>query len=99
MSVFLMPATAEAEEYLHEIVDVMVDECGISRAEAVARVNDAWGDLSFSEWPDLIGHELPEHWAYGFCYGDVRYWDPTADRSEWVLREPPPAGAPCWTVR
>ena len=99
MSEFSIPATLEAREYLHDIMKDMTELFGISYREAVARINYEWRHLSFNEWPDLISHELPEHWAYRLYYGEVAYWDSSADRSKWVAREMPPRDSRYWTIR
>jgi hypothetical protein len=64
-SEFMMPTSPEALESLHDITDVLVRHYGMSRAEAVARVNQAWGNLDLASGPDLLGHEDPQHWARG----------------------------------
>ncbi|WP_285733197.1 hypothetical protein [Kitasatospora phosalacinea] len=91
MSGFLLEMTAVLESF------------GISRAEAVARMNRSWGRSEFEPYPDLMCHETPEHWAYGMYYDDgssatVPYWDPDADRSAWTVVPPPPDGDPAWTL-
>ncbi|MBU7596732.1 hypothetical protein JGS22_003525 [Streptomyces sp. P38-E01] len=99
MSEFIMPAGEEAHEILLDIAEEMVTIFHISRAEAVARINQAWGTQSFDEEPILLGHELPEHWAYAIYYvGDVPYWEAAADRSQWQVKEPPPSNSPMWTI-
>lgn len=99
MSEFMMPAAPEAREFLREIADEMVERFGVPRAEAVARINQAWGHDNFEEWPDLIGHEDPEHWAYGLYYvGNVPYWEPDAGSSEWTVKPAPPRDSPVWTL-
>jgi hypothetical protein len=64
-SEFMMPTSPESLESLRDITDVLVGRFGLSRAEAVARVNRAWGDQDLASGPDLLGHEDPEHWARG----------------------------------
>lgn len=96
---YLMRAVPEAEEYLDEIVDDMVNRFGIPPAEAVARVNRHWDGKTFDSEDDLIFHEMPEFWADLLYYGDgVPYWDPEADRSTWQPTPPPPTGSPAWTL-
>ena len=70
----------------------------MDRAEAVARVNAHWAGTSFDPYPDLVCHETSEYWAYGIVYGDVPFWSPTADRSQWQPRPAPPADSPAWTL-
>lgn len=86
-------------KYFRDIADVMVERIGISRAEAVARINKAYGGADIEPYPDIMCHELPEYWAYGLYYaGNVPYWEPDADPSGWEVREAPPKGGPEWTL-
>ncbi|MPY63218.1 hypothetical protein [Streptomyces spongiae] len=98
MSEFSMPTIPESEECLREIAEEMMELFGIPYREAVARINYEWRHLSFEKWPDLIGHELPEHWAYRLYYGEVPYWDAHADRSKWVAHQAPPNDLQYWTI-
>ncbi|MFC8722380.1 hypothetical protein [Kitasatospora sp. NPDC057198] len=91
MTVFLLEMTAILESF------------GISRAEAVARMNYSWGKHRFAPYPDLMCHDAPEHWAHGMYYDDgsaatVAYWEPDADRSTWAVVPAPPDGDPAWTL-
>jgi len=63
VSEFRMPVSAETLDTLREIVDELVGRFGMTRADGVARVNQAWGDLDLATGPDLLGHEDPEYWA------------------------------------
>jgi len=98
MKEFVMRADEEMTDFFSQIADEMQQLFAISRAEAVARLNHAWGDIEFDPYPDIVCHELPEHWAYGFYYGDVPYWDENADRSQWRPTPAPPADSPAWTL-
>ncbi|WP_237330251.1 hypothetical protein [Streptomyces sp. BA2] len=69
-SAFLMPLDDGMLEYFREIVDEAVTRFGVSRAEAVARVNERYGELEISPYPDLMCHELPEYWVYGLYEDD-----------------------------
>ncbi|MFI1522908.1 hypothetical protein [Kitasatospora cineracea] len=98
-----LDADREMLEFLGEIVEVLVS-FGASRAEAVARLNHAWGHLEFDPYPDLVCHEEPAFWAHRMYYDDgrndgttVAYWDPDADRGAWTVNPPPPDGDPAWT--
>lgn len=99
MTEFVMRADAKMMEFFSRIADEMQQRFSISHAEAVARLNEAWGGLDFEPYPDLVCHETPEHWAYQLYYGDVAYWDADADRSSWQPTPPPPADSPAWTIR
>lgn len=98
-SEFLMALDAAMLEVLREISAEMQNRFGISKAEAVARLNEAWGHVTFDPYPDIICHELPEHWAYRMYYKDnVPYWRDDADSSTWQIQELPPADSPSWTI-
>lgn len=88
-------------EFLLEMTQVM-QSFGCSRAEAVARINDAWGDLKPDDeyHYDLYFHEEPEFWAHILYYeGDVPYWEENVDRSTWKVKPAPPRDSACWTVK
>ncbi|WP_354643002.1 hypothetical protein [Kitasatospora camelliae] len=104
MSEFLMEADEGMLGFFSAIADVL-QSFGISRAEAVARVNHAWGDQKFDPYPDLMCHEDAEYWAHGLYYTDgsndgtvVAYWEEYPDRSTWRITPPPPADSPAWTL-
>ncbi|MFD4477414.1 hypothetical protein ACFWPU_15060 [Streptomyces sp. NPDC058471] len=105
-SAFVMRLDDGMLEYFGEIVDAAVTRFGISRAEAVARVNERYGHLEISPYQDLMGHEMPEFWAYGLYYKpDAQGRRPTGDEeSDAVIdftaleRWPaPPPDSPAWT--
>ncbi|MDT0266884.1 hypothetical protein RM844_11335 [Streptomyces sp. DSM 44915] len=99
MADFLMaPDDPGMQRYFGKIADFMVSEFGISRAEAVARINEAYKDITFQPYPDIMCHELPEFWGWGLYYGDVPYWDEHADRSQWRVRPAPPRDSVSWTL-
>ena len=80
-----MQTSSHAREFIGRIVDQMVDRFGISRDEAVARVNDAWGHLDHIGDDDLIFHETAEYWARTIYYGKDSHW--------WLGGEGPSAGS------
>lgn len=99
MSEFLMVTAESTASLLADIVAELVAQFGISRAEAVARVNQQWKGQDLSAEDDIILHEDAAHWATFIYFGGVvRDWRPGADRSSWPVREPPPPGSDCWTV-
>lgn len=64
----------DAEEFCEELVEEFVRLFGISRAEAVGRVDQAWKDDDF-EPEDLRLHETPEYWANTIYFGhDSQWW-------------------------
>ncbi|WP_328495897.1 hypothetical protein OHS59_26580 [Streptomyces sp. NBC_00414] len=94
--------------YFREIVDEMVGRFGISRAEAVARLNHRYGGTEIAPYPDLMCHEFPEFWAYGpYYYPDDAGRLPTGDASADAgidvtrlrIRPRPPEDSPAWTLK
>ncbi|QKW22957.1 hypothetical protein HUT16_31225 [Kitasatospora sp. NA04385] len=104
MGEFRIDADREMLEFFSAVADV-IQGFGVSRAEAVARVNRAWGGRKIEPYPDLMCHEEPEYWAYGMYYRNPEkpcatfpYWDLDADTGGWTVNPPPPAGDPAWTL-
>ncbi|MFH9062189.1 hypothetical protein ACH4GM_13345 [Streptomyces coeruleorubidus] len=105
---FVLPLDDEMLAYFREMTDVLVEHIGISRAEAVARINAAYGTRQWVALDlQLMGHELPEYWAYAVYYApDSRHrlpiGDPTADAdidfSTHPVRPAPPKDSPFWTL-
>ncbi|MFI7012674.1 hypothetical protein [Streptomyces sp. NPDC050164] len=104
---FVLPLDEEMLAYFREMADVLVERIGISRAEAVARINALYGTRESAAWGvELMGHEPPEYWAYGTYYPDHRHrlpvGDPLADAdidfSTLPVRPAPPKDSPFWTL-
>lgn len=106
---FLIPLDEEMLEYFREMVDVLVEHCGIARAEAVARINERYGQKEMSVLEqNLMTHEFPEFWAYGAYYlPDDQYRLPTGDAhadaeidfAQLPIRPLPPRDSPAWTIK
>ncbi|MEV0170921.1 hypothetical protein AB0I00_07315 [Streptomyces sp. NPDC050803] len=79
---FLLDLDAGMLDYFREIATVMVERFGISRAEAVARINDNYAGVNIGPYPDLMCHETPEYWARDLRYGPP----PPPDSPAWTLR-------------
>lgn len=97
MKRYLMKTSPETLELLEDTADEMVSQCGISRAEAVARINRHWEGLDLSGPNDLILHEDETYWALAIYYEEVPDWQANADRANWRSRPTPPAGSVYWT--
>ncbi|MFF5520727.1 hypothetical protein [Streptomyces coeruleorubidus] len=92
-------------DYFRDMANEMVSRFGISRSEAVARINERYQSAEISPYPDLMCHELPEYWAYGLYYypdeagrlptGD----DDSIDLSALKVRPAPEPGTPVWTIK
>jgi hypothetical protein len=64
----------KAAEFIDEIITKMLLLFPITRAEAVGRVNDNWGHLSYIGDSDIIFHETAEYWAKTIYYGKDSHW-------------------------
>ncbi|MEU1300770.1 hypothetical protein [Streptomyces shenzhenensis] len=104
---FVMDLDEGMTEYFREIANEMVSRFGISRAEAVARINERYHDAEISTYPDLMCHEFPEFWAYGpYYYPDASGRLPTGDEDDDAgfdfsalrVRPAPPKGSRFWTL-
>lgn len=105
---FLMRLDAGMLEYFREMASEMVGRFGISRAEAVARINERYQGLEIEPYPDLMCHEFPEFWAHGVYYypdergrlptGDV-HADAVIDFTRLRVRPLPPQDSSVWTLR
>ncbi|MFD4477416.1 hypothetical protein ACFWPU_15070 [Streptomyces sp. NPDC058471] len=103
---FLTGLDDEMLEYFREMAEVLVDRFGITRAEAVARINERYaGKVIEGMAQDLMGHEMPEFWAYGIYFlPDEEGRQPSGDENEDVdlsafeIRPAPPKDSAAWTV-
>ncbi|MGW1738872.1 hypothetical protein ACWCPQ_08670 [Nocardia sp. NPDC001965] len=99
MTEFLTPATPEVLELFADTATEMVLLFGISRAEAVARINAKWEGRQFLRPNELILHQDGRYWAqFIYCGGHVPDWSATADRSAWIPVPRPPLDSPNWTL-
>ncbi|MBT3166475.1 hypothetical protein HTV80_25740 [Streptomyces sp. Vc74B-19] len=104
---FLMRLDVGMLAYFRDMADEKTARFGISRAEAVARVNARYGDLDISPYPDLMCHEDPVFRAYGAYYlpdaagrlpcGDEEY-DRGTDVASPAVRPRPAPGSPAWRL-
>ena len=104
---FLMRLDEGMLGYFRDVAKEMVSRFGISRAEAVARINERYQDAVISSYPDLMCHEFPEYWVYGlYYYPDEEGRLPTGDEDDdesidvsgLKVRPAPEAGSPVWTI-
>ncbi|WRZ91196.1 hypothetical protein OHB54_20215 [Streptomyces sp. NBC_01007] len=107
MGEFLTRLDEEMLGYFHEMSEILVGHFGMSRSEAVARINERYGGEDISGMnQDLMCHEMPEFWAYHLYFkptpdarplpsGDP---DVDGDLSDWEVRPAPPKDSPCWTL-
>ncbi|WP_406172660.1 hypothetical protein [Streptomyces sp. NBC_00996] len=99
---FLMDLDEGMLAYFREMAHEMVTRFGISRAEAVARINWAYQGRKFGPYPDLMCHELPEYWDYGLYFKPNAGRLPDDDRDTglcvWEVRPAPHRHSPAWTL-
>ncbi|MFJ8823915.1 hypothetical protein ACIREE_19300 [Streptomyces sp. NPDC102467] len=98
LSTYTMPTCDATNELLEFIVDRMVAELGLSRAEAVARINRQWHGQDLSGEDDIVLHEDERFWALTIYYEDVPDWSAEADRAWWVPKAPPAPDSVYWTA-
>ena len=100
---FLIELDGGMLDYFRQIAEEMVSRFGISRAEAVARINSTYEGARVEPYPDLMCHEMPEYWAYGLYFepgeGQLSYGAPDEDLSEWGVRPPPSGNSHVWTLK
>ena len=103
---FLIRLDAEWLEYFRAMADVLVTRFGVSRAESVARINERYAAEELKPMgKDLLGHELPEFWAYRLYFepdsrGVLPSGSPESDGDlrAWAVRPAPPRDSAAWTL-
>ena len=79
--IFEFNTDEEAYEFCQEIVRMMMNDFGITEAEALTRLNKQWRRNDFEDL-DIRYHEDSTYWAYDIYYPDNTDWwnrvgDPT----------------------
>jgi hypothetical protein len=95
---FLPPATPDVLRLFSDTADEMTSLFGISRAEAVARINAKWEGRKFLRKDELMLNQDPYYWALFIFYGREVPGYRDIDRSAWESAPPPPANSPNWTI-
>ena len=99
MNDFQMAMSAEVQELLVSIVHEMIEKFGITRAEAIARVNEHWHDRSMASAKELILHEDETFWAPFIYYGGrVPEWENGEDSPNETPVPRPIPDSRYWTV-
>jgi hypothetical protein len=94
---FACAGDQEALNFLREVASIMTSQFGISRQEAIARINERWSTV-IDDTPaprvwivglDFVYHESAEFWASDIYYGNASGW--------WLVgADPEPLPPPCW---
>lgn len=99
MSEFQMALSPDVHELLDGIVHEMIRSFGISRAEAIARINEQWHGQDLTAGDEIILHEDEQYWALFIYFGpDIQDWRPEGDRVGWHPRPMPAPDSGYWTV-
>ena len=75
MSEFVFTTDAASGAYCREIAQAMRLFFGITRDNAVKRVNDQWQHTAILGDDNLIYHEPPDYWAKRIFFGEVGWRD------------------------
>ncbi len=71
---FRFATDEESVAYLRDIVETMMRSFGITREEAIGRINQSWADVPAVAGEDEIYRELPAYWANHFMFGKASFW-------------------------
>lgn len=75
MTTYKFKTDAKSKAFCDEIVEDMARRFGISRAEAIGRVNREWKGRSLIGNVLIMYHEPEEYWAQRIYYAEsVRWW-------------------------
>jgi hypothetical protein len=74
MEEFKFPLDKESYRYCLEIVDEMIRQFGISKEEAIGRINHEWSGAEFIGDDHVYYHEDPDEWAKDIFYGKDSFW-------------------------
>ncbi|MCQ4087346.1 hypothetical protein [Saccharibacillus sp. JS10] len=71
----VFPANEKAKDYCLWIAEVMQSEFGISKKEAVDRINSFWRRNDLTDDDNIMYHEGPDFWAYQIYCKDTFWWN------------------------
>ena len=72
----------ESVAYLREIVEAMMRSFGITREEAIGRINESWAHVPVVAGEDEIYREFPKYWANHFMFGKASLWWITGEKRD-----------------
>ncbi len=87
MSKYKFEIDDEGESFCYQITTHMMALFGISKEEAIARINQAWEKQSLVG-VSIVYHVLPEEWAQEIYWGHDSYWWIEGEKRE-KLKLPP----------
>jgi len=68
----------EGERFCYQIYMELMSQFGISKEEAITRINQEWENKSLTG-TSMVYHVTPEEWAKNIYWGRNSYW--------WIERE------------
>ena len=77
----------EGERFCYQIYMAMMSQFGISKEEAIARINQEWEKRSLVG-QSIAYHKVPEEWAKEIYWGHDSYWWIEGEKRE-ELKLPP----------
>jgi hypothetical protein len=72
---FRFETDEQSVEYLRKAVEAMMKSFGVTREEAIGRINQEWSHVGavVGEF-DEIYRETPVYWANRFMFGKSQFW-------------------------
>jgi hypothetical protein len=77
----------EGDRFCYQIYMELMSQFGISKEEAIARINQEWENKSLTG-TSMIYHVMPEEWAKNIYWGRNSYWWIEGEKRE-ELKLPP----------
>jgi hypothetical protein len=71
---FQCAGDTEADAFVASVVDAMTFLFGVSRQEAVLRVEQHWRLQLLAGPDDVVYHETPEYWAQTIYWPAASFW-------------------------
>ena len=92
MGKYKFPTDDEGERFCYQIYMEMMSQFGMSKEEAIARINQHWEKRSLVGM-STVYHRTPEYWAKEIYWGHDSYWWIEGEKRE-KLKLPPLAPQP-----
>jgi hypothetical protein len=73
MGKYKFPTDDEGDRFCYQVYMEMMSQFGISKDEAIARINQQWEKRSLVGM-NIVYHVVPEEWAKTIYWGHDSYW-------------------------